>query len=146
MASTPSSARAAPPTADGSAPVARDVRLLSTILGQVLVEQEGAWLLELVEEIRQAARAARSLGPADVAKAVARADENAQTLVLRAFGIYFQLANLAEQHHRLRRRREDAHDGNASRDSLEDAFAPARGRARRRARSGGRKARRCSSC
>src|SRR5581483_11065206 len=37
--------------------------------------------------------------------------------------LYFQLANLAEQHHRLRRRREDARDGRVARESLEDAFA-----------------------
>ena len=54
-----------------------------------------------------------------------------QTLVLRAFGLYFQLANLAEQHHRLRRRREDAHDRPPARESLADAFAQLVGAVRR---------------
>jgi phosphoenolpyruvate carboxylase len=107
---------------DSAAPLRRDVRLLGTILGTVLVEQEGPWLLELVEQIRRSAREARSRGPADVAGPVAGTDLRVQALVLRAFGLYFQLANLAEQHHRLRRRREDAHDGRTSRESLDDAF------------------------
>jgi phosphoenolpyruvate carboxylase len=107
---------------DTAAPLRRDVRLLGTILGRVLVEQEGPWLLELVETVRRSARAARSLGPADDPHALTTTEPQAQTLVLRAFSLYFQLANLAEQHHRLRRRREDAHDGHISRESLDDAF------------------------
>ncbi len=105
---------------DSSAPLRRDVRLLGDTLGAVLVEQEGPWLLELVERIRAEARDARRAGT------VARVDERLgaaeQALVLRAFGLYFQLANLAEQHHRLRRRREDAHAGHPARESLEEAF------------------------
>jgi phosphoenolpyruvate carboxylase len=42
--------------------------------------------------------------------------------VLRAFGLYFQLANLAEQHHRLRRRRQYEHEEGAPRESLAEAF------------------------
>jgi len=109
--------------ADSSAPLRDDVRLLGAILGRVLVEQEGAWLLELVESIRSATRAARRAGPADVGATLGAVEPDAQALVLRAFAVYFQLANLAEQHHRLRRRREDAHDGRISHDSLDAAFA-----------------------
>ena len=107
---------------DTAAPLRRDVRLLGTILGEVLVEQEGAWLRELVEQIRRATREARRDGSVATPELVSGLEPEAQTLVLRAFGLYFQLANLAEQHHRLRRRREDAHDGRVPRESLEDAF------------------------
>ena len=105
---------------DSAAPLRRDVRMLGTILGTVLVEQEGPWLLELVEQIRRDARSARRDGA--VASVDPELGAREQALVLRAFGLYFQLANLAEQHHRLRRRREDAHDGRVSRESLEGAF------------------------
>jgi phosphoenolpyruvate carboxylase len=105
---------------DTAAPLRRDVRLLGTILGQVLVEQDGPWLLELVERIRHDAQSARRNGVvADVDTALPARD---QALVLRAFGLYFQLANLAEQLHRLRRRREDARGGVVARESLDEAF------------------------
>jgi phosphoenolpyruvate carboxylase len=108
------------PSGDTAAPLRRDVRLLGTILGTVLVEQEGSWLLELVEAIRREARAARR--DSSVATAAASQTAHEQALVLRAFALYFQLANLAEQLHRLRRRREDAHGGVVARESLDDAF------------------------
>ena len=111
----------AAPDADGAAPLRRDVRLLGTLLGRVLVEQEGQWLLDLVEQIRLDSRAARRAG--DVASVDPSWSSREQTLVLRAFGLYFQLANLAEQHHRVRRRREDEHTGRRTRESLADAFA-----------------------
>jgi phosphoenolpyruvate carboxylase len=105
---------------DTAAPLRRDVRLLGTLLGEVLVEQEGPWLLELVERIRRDAQAARRDGAvADVDRAL---PAEQQALVLRAFGLYFQLANLAEQLHRMRRRREDARHGRVARESLEEAF------------------------
>jgi len=105
---------------DSAAPLRRDVRLLGTILGNVLVEQEGPELLQSVERIRKRARSARRNGTvADIGELGAAEDG---VLVLRAFGLYFQLANLAEQLHRLRRRREDARHGDIARESLADVF------------------------
>jgi phosphoenolpyruvate carboxylase len=86
----------------------------------VLVEQEGRWLLDLVERIRVESREARRAGT--VATVDPALGSREQTLVLRAFGLYFQLANLAEQHHRIRRRREDEHDGLRTRESLAEAL------------------------
>jgi phosphoenolpyruvate carboxylase len=105
----------------------RDVRLLGETLGRVLVEQEGPELLEAEEQIRLLAREARRTGRATLRArlrdAVAGLELDRQALVLRAFGVYFQLANLAEQHHRLRRRREYEHEGRIPRESLADARA-----------------------
>ena len=107
----------------GRAQLGRNVRLLGTILGTVLVEQEGEWLLQTVERVRLLARAARRSGVvADVSEAEQVISAEQQALVLRAFALYFQLANIAEQQHRIRRRREDAHAGRVARDSLERAF------------------------
>ena len=88
----------------------------------MLAEQEGTELLELVEDVRRTARDARHDGTVVPTGVVDELDPDTQALVLRAFGLYFQLANLAEQHHRIRRRREDAHAGLVARESLEDAF------------------------
>src|SRR5207244_3794462 len=94
-------------TAD--APLRANVRLLGDLLGQVLVEQEGEWLLELEERIRLSARDARDgdeAAFAQLGETVAALPLERQALVLRAFAVYFQLANIAEQHHRLLRRRQ----------------------------------------
>jgi phosphoenolpyruvate carboxylase len=105
-------------------PLRRDVRLLGTILGRVLVEQVGQELLDAVERVRHVARAARGRGEVhEVEHPVTELSGDEQALVLRAFALYFQLANIAEQHHRLRRRREQARESAPTRESLEDAFA-----------------------
>ncbi|HET7572646.1 MAG TPA: phosphoenolpyruvate carboxylase [Gaiellaceae bacterium] len=107
-------------------PLRANVRLLGEILGGVLVEQEGEALLELVERIRTLARAGRqgdAAAGAELARTVAGLELPVQALVLRAFGLYFQLANIAEQHHRLRRRRAYEHEGSVPRESLADAFS-----------------------
>jgi phosphoenolpyruvate carboxylase len=105
----------------------RDVRLLGEILGRVLVEQEGSELLDQEERIRKLARDARASGRAGLRRRlreiVAALDDEQRALVLRAFGTYFQLVNLAEQHHRLRRRREYEHEQRRPRESLAEAVA-----------------------
>jgi phosphoenolpyruvate carboxylase len=106
---------------DAAAALRRDIRLLGAILGTVLVEQEGEWLLELVEATRREARLARARRTVASVEASSLTTHR-QALVLRAFGLYFQLANLAEQHHRIRRRREDAHAGRPARESLDEAL------------------------
>ncbi len=108
---------------DGEAPLRRDVRLLGEILGRVIVEQEGQAFLDLEERIRALSRAGRAgQPPAELREAVEALDLETQGKILRAFATYFQLANLAEQHHRLRRRREYEHEERVPRESLEEAF------------------------
>lgn len=108
------------------APLRRDIRLLGDILGRALVEQEGEALLAEEERIRLLAREARArcrpASRAELREAVRRLDLERQAKVLRAFGLYFQLANIAEQHHRLRRRRQYEHEQRTPRESLADAF------------------------
>ena len=109
---------------EADAPIRRDVRLLGAVLGKVIAEQEGDELLEAEERIRLRARDARRTGDVDsVRDSVRMLSPDEQAKVLRAFGLYFQLANIAEQHHRLRRRRQyAAEDQAAPRESLADAF------------------------
>jgi len=109
------------------APLRRDIRLLGDILGRVLVEQGGEDLLADEERIRELSRRARRSGTsrarAELATAVGALPLERQADVLRAFSLYFQLANLAEQHHRLRRRRQYEHEQRTPPESLAEALA-----------------------
>lgn len=86
----------------------QDVRMLGELLGQTLSDQEGPWLLELVEEIRQLAKEAR-LGQKEstqaLAEKLANLDDEQLILVARAFSQFLNLSNIAEQYHRVRWRR-----------------------------------------
>ena len=104
----------------------RDVRLVGDALGRVLVEQVGEDLLADVERVRGLAREARASGsPADhaaLAACVRALDGERSTAVLRAFGLYFQLANVAEAYHRVRSRRRYEREERIPRESLAEAF------------------------
>ena len=93
----------------------------------MLVEQGGKGLLADEERIRELSRRARTAGRpaarARLSEAVAKLPLDRQGEVLRAFSLYFQLATLAEQHPRLRRRREYEHEQRIPHESLAEAFA-----------------------
>jgi phosphoenolpyruvate carboxylase len=111
----------------------RDVRLLGDILGQVIAESGGPDLLEDVERLRHAAIEARRDGSSPDAglddDAAEQADDGIAALVAswpleradavaRAFTVYFHLANLAEEHYRIRTLRERDTGGEPMRESL----------------------------
>src|SRR5918997_5176223 len=83
-----------------------DVRLLGELVGTVLREQGGGRLFQAVEHARTTAIALRSQ-PADAARQskaeqdllrwAARQSTARLLQIVRAFGIYFHLINLAEQ-------------------------------------------------
>jgi phosphoenolpyruvate carboxylase len=112
----------------GERALGANVRLLGNLLGHVLVEQEGQELLDLVERIRLLARGVRrATGSRDtLATAMGELDVPLQGTVLRAFSLFFQLANVAEQHHRVRRRRQYEHEGRISGESITHALAKLR--------------------
>ena len=111
--------RSAEPKGIGSAsardPLAREVKLVGALLGQVIVEQEGVERFELVEHLRRAAIRRRTgdapPAPFDEAHETFASQSLPDLLaVARAFTAYFLLINLAEEKHRVRmlRRRERA--------------------------------------
>jgi phosphoenolpyruvate carboxylase len=107
----PPAARARIEREQTPAPLRRDVRLLGSVLGQVLVESEGPELLADVERLRHAAIELRTSAdrPAQLDRVVglvAGFDLDRAESVARAFTVYFQLVNLAEEHYRVRILRE----------------------------------------
>lgn len=90
-------------------PLRRDVKFLGKILGDVLIIQEGEELYQIVERIRECTKESRSSFDPEVLrqckKEIERLTPEMRKNVIRAFSIYFQLVNIAEQNHRVRRNR-----------------------------------------
>ena len=103
-----------------------DVRLLGQLLGEILQEQEGRSLFERVEEVRNLSKRARR-GEADAAETLSgvlsRLPMRKRRRVARSFAHFLALANIAEQHHQVRRRQAYLLTGRAQRNSLEASFA-----------------------
>ncbi len=105
-----------------------DVRLLSSLLGEVLRESGSPGLFEDVERLRVATIQAYT---DETAEAFAHATEIAESFtiqraheVARAFTAYFHLVNLVEEHQRVRvvRERDGRPDSEDAADSIEAAF------------------------
>ena len=103
--------------------VERDVRELSTLLGEVLAEQASDEALDTVERVRTGAIDYRR-GDADSRAALrselADLDPGTGEVVARAFTTYFELTNLAEERERVRAVREGQQSG-----TLADSVAAA---------------------
>ncbi|OCT14618.1 phosphoenolpyruvate carboxylase [Paenibacillus pectinilyticus] len=88
----------------------RDVRFLGHILGEVLVQQGGNDLLDVVERIREMSKSLRAHYVIEIydefKNTISSLDPEIRHQVIRAFAIYFQLVNIAEQNHRIRRKRD----------------------------------------
>jgi len=109
----------------------RNVRLLGDLLGEVLRESGGQGLLDDVERLRHAVIAARRADPPppagealrEITELVAAWPLERAEAVAHAFTVYFHLANLAEEHQRVRTLRERDTGAAPVRESLAAAVA-----------------------
>lgn len=85
-----------------------DVRLLGNLLGETIKQQHGDQLFDLVEEVRGVAKQARR-GDTDQTQKLIQILSGLKPAHLfnlaRAFTLFLNLANIAEQHHQIRQRR-----------------------------------------
>src|SRR5688572_25612400 len=111
---------------DPHQPLRDDVRLLGEALGRVLRHYEGDEIFNRVEQVREAAKQARTHdSELERIDSLLREMPIASALtVARAFAHFLTLANIAEQHHRVHRRRDHARDpqGRPQRGSAAETF------------------------
>ncbi|MFI5226857.1 MAG: phosphoenolpyruvate carboxylase, partial [Candidatus Limnocylindrales bacterium] len=121
---------AGPGIARARDPLALEVRLLGALLGQVIAEQAGPELFDLVEGIRRRVIATRRGGTevagdraaarervlTEIAERIAALDPARLEAVARSFSLYFQLVNLAEE-------RDQARTARPTSPSIEEALA-----------------------
>lgn len=97
-------------TIDKNASLRNDVNMLGNILGEVLKLHGGTELFDKVESIREMTKSIRNEFDEDTYHTLKREISNLKPplrqQVIRAFSIYFHLINIAEQNHRIRRKRQ----------------------------------------
>ena len=106
--------------ADKDAPLKEDIRLLGRLLGDVLRDQEGDAVFDVVETIRQTAvRFRRDADPEagqELTALLHKLTRNQTISVVRAFSYFSHLANIAEDQHHNRRRRTHLLNGSPPRE------------------------------
>ena len=111
----------------------RDARLLADMLGEVILDLEGREAFDLVEEVRTLARdrrAGRHAAEAELDARIATLDNRQAEVVARAFSVFFDLVNIAEDRQRVRvlRDRERQRDPLPLTESLASGIADLRDR------------------
>ncbi len=93
---------------DPHKPLRQNIRMLGNILGDVITGLEGKPVLDKVAQIRalsQKARTGDTEARAQLVDVVSNLDNRALRLIAKSFNQFMNLSNIAEQHHRVRRRR-----------------------------------------
>lgn len=105
-----------------------DINLLSEIHANAILKQAGKFAFDLIEEIKSWALVIRKTNSVvEARKLIAKLDGleiKELRLLIRAFGVYFDLLNLAEQQARVRslRKKEISNNGLPLRESVEAAL------------------------
>jgi len=110
-------------------PLALEVRLLGSLLGQVIAEQAGRELLDLVERVRRTTiRLRRGDEPAlrgGLVAELAALEPDRAEIVICAFSLYFRLVNLAEERELVRSARRGDRERSGSRPAPDASLAAA---------------------
>ncbi len=110
----------APTRDEKDEPLREDIRLLGRLLGDAVREQEGDEVFQVVEQTRRAAirfaREGKAEDRAALHELLDALPPDTMLSVVRAFAYFLQLANIAEDTHRARRRRAHERLGSPARE------------------------------
>ncbi len=119
------------PSSDASDSLSNDIGHLGRLLGEVIVELDGAPIYQLEETIRALAKSSRAgdaAAPAQLRDLISQITPQQAFEMAMSFTQYFELVNLCEEHHRVRRLRQrraafEAGRGEPLKESIESAIA-----------------------
>ena len=113
-------------TRDNERPLVEDIRLLGRLLGDVIREQEGIEIYELIENIRKLSVSfridANNEADKQLKKLLKALSGDHAVSVIRGFTFFSHLANLAEDRHHIRRRSIHERAGDAQEGSIDVAL------------------------